>query len=289
MTAHSHPIYVEIMEPKDEEDGLAERMVQRTPQTAKERDVPPHFADERSFEHSYGLRWKELYSFERAERERLEENLRAKRRQLESDMEIAYEDYQAEKIREELEQRKRELDRLEEAKRNRVRQIGERPPEFNSWSQPPRQQFDEFQNPNMPLPYGHPPVVHPPTHPQGPPPNFDGPHGRPNPTFGREPPRFFGGPNEDPDLRAHRPPGDSDQKFGPEIEKILQTFRGNEDGVRQNLNKSLGFSGEGPQQFQGPQHGGPPHFSTPIIQPAPLFTMPPGRPQHQKPPEKRRR
>lgn len=56
--------------------------------------------------------------------------------------------------------------------------------------------------------------------------NFDGPQGRPAPTFGRDPaPRFFGGP----------PPEDLDQRqnpqekpFGPEIDKILQTFRNEE-------------------------------------------------------------
>lgn len=35
MTAHSHPIQAELLEPKDEEDGLSERMVQKTPQSIK--------------------------------------------------------------------------------------------------------------------------------------------------------------------------------------------------------------------------------------------------------------
>jgi hypothetical protein len=55
MTAQSHPIIAEMMEPKDEEDGLAERMIQRTTQTMKEREVPPHFADDNSFEYMYGF------------------------------------------------------------------------------------------------------------------------------------------------------------------------------------------------------------------------------------------
>lgn len=100
MTAQSHPITVEIMETKDEEDGLAERMIQRTQQTMKEREIPPHFADEKSFEYNYGMRWKELYKFEKAQREQLEKDLVAKRKQLEADMEIAYDDYRAQMIRE---------------------------------------------------------------------------------------------------------------------------------------------------------------------------------------------
>lgn len=47
----------------------------------------------------YGMRWKELYKFEKAQREQLEKDLEAKRRQLEADMEIAYDDYRAEMIR----------------------------------------------------------------------------------------------------------------------------------------------------------------------------------------------
>lgn len=66
----------------------------------REREVPPHFAEEKSFEYSYGKRWKELYKHEKAQREQLEQELLCKRRQLEADMQIAFEDYQAEKIRE---------------------------------------------------------------------------------------------------------------------------------------------------------------------------------------------
>lgn len=66
----------------------------------REREVPPHFADEKSFEHMYGQRWKELYKFEKAQREQLENDLQAKRRQLKADMEIAYDDYRADMIRE---------------------------------------------------------------------------------------------------------------------------------------------------------------------------------------------
>jgi hypothetical protein len=35
MTAHSHPVQVEIMEAKDEDDGLSERMIQKTPHSMK--------------------------------------------------------------------------------------------------------------------------------------------------------------------------------------------------------------------------------------------------------------
>jgi hypothetical protein len=57
---------------------------------------------------------------------------------------------------------------------------------------------------------------------------FDGPHGRPNPTFGREP-RFFGGGCPEPQDK---------QPFGPDIERILQTFRDEpQHGGRPDMNK----------------------------------------------------
>ncbi|KAI6190605.1 hypothetical protein M3Y97_00136600 [Aphelenchoides bicaudatus] len=272
MTAQSHPIQVELMEAKDEDDGLAERMIQRTAQSMKEREVPPHFADEKSFEFSYGMRWKELYKHEKEQREQLEQQILNSRRQLETDQEMAFEDYQAEKIREELEQRKRELERLEEMRRNRPT----RPPDFSApWGSGPMREG-----------FGEPLSMHPPVFPVygQPPPNFgvpplnafDGPQNRPNPTYGREP-RFFGGP-EDSDIRNQEK-----QPFGPDIEKILQSFRGNEEPPNR-MNK--GYGNENP-------FAGPPPFNAPIL---PLSSIPPqlmkgpqhGR-LHQMPPEKRTR
>ncbi|CAD5225925.1 unnamed protein product [Bursaphelenchus okinawaensis] len=159
MSAQSHPLRAEMLEPKDDEDGLAERMIQRTPQTLKEREVAPHFADLKSFEFVYGQRWKDLYKHESERRAQLEEELVAKRRQLEADLEIEYEDYRAQMIREDLERQKRELERLEHLKRERSR--------------------------------GVPPPMAPRY------PGNDGPLGRPPPTYGRDPGRDHRGPDLD--------------------------------------------------------------------------------------------
>lgn len=67
---------------------------------------------------------------------------------------------------------------------------------------------------------------------------FDGPHNRPNPTFGREP-RFFGGP-ENPEMRHQLP--QEKQPFGSDIDRILQSFRGDNEphrGERPDINKVL--------------------------------------------------
>lgn len=126
----------------------------------------------------------------------------------------------------ELEQRQRELERLDEARRNRAQRMPERQPDFgNSWTQPPQGPFEEF--PTGPPRYGHPPpglffkakcfnllLAN----------AFEGPNGRPNPTFGHEP-RFFGGGNEPGDEDFRGPPNQEGPPLGPEIGNFMQTFR----------------------------------------------------------------
>lgn len=53
-----------------------------------------------SFEHVYGQRWKELYDMEKKRREDLERELKEARHRLDADMEIAYEDYKTQLLRE---------------------------------------------------------------------------------------------------------------------------------------------------------------------------------------------
>lgn len=93
LTASPKPLIVEILEPRDEDDGLAERMIPRTSQLLKERELGPRFPAHNTFEFVYGLKWKELYEMERQRRNQLEDELRDARRRLESDMELAYQDY----------------------------------------------------------------------------------------------------------------------------------------------------------------------------------------------------
>ncbi|VDM79446.1 unnamed protein product [Strongylus vulgaris] len=57
---------------------------------------------------------------EKQRRAQLEEELKEARRRLESDMELAYQDYQAQMLREDLQRRQQELERLEAARRERL-------------------------------------------------------------------------------------------------------------------------------------------------------------------------
>ncbi|MCP9257185.1 Pspk protein [Dirofilaria immitis] len=94
------PLVVEMLEPRDEDDGLAERMIQRSAMLQKEREVGPRFPPANSFEYVFGLKWKELYEVERQRRAQLEEELKEARRRLEADMDLAYQDYQTQLLRE---------------------------------------------------------------------------------------------------------------------------------------------------------------------------------------------
>uniref|UniRef100_A0A914CF93 RRM domain-containing protein n=1 Tax=Acrobeloides nanus TaxID=290746 RepID=A0A914CF93_9BILA len=128
ITANSRPLQAEILEPKDDEDGLAERMIPRSTQLFKERELGPRFASLNSFEFVYGRKWKELYEMEKRRREELEVEFKEARHRLEADMEIAYQDYQTQLLREELQRRQQELERLEAARGERMRMMGvERP------------------------------------------------------------------------------------------------------------------------------------------------------------------
>ncbi|CAJ0569884.1 unnamed protein product, partial [Mesorhabditis spiculigera] len=173
ITACPKPLVAEPVEAKDEDDGLFERNVPRTPQLQKEREVGPRFPPQNTFEFAYGQKWKELYEVEKQRRALLEDELREGRKRLEADMEIAYQDYQAQMLREDLQRRQQELERLEAARRERMSNMG--PPSINMGrgGPPPHMVPPPFQSQQQPNPFsGGPPgpfgvpslAVPPPTH-----------------------------------------------------------------------------------------------------------------------------
>lgn len=66
----------------------------------RERELGPRFATLNSFEYVYGKRWKELYELEKKRKAELDNELMDARKRLDSDMEIAYEDYKTQLLRE---------------------------------------------------------------------------------------------------------------------------------------------------------------------------------------------
>jgi len=123
LTANPRPIIIEPLEPKDDDDGLVERMIAKNPHYHTERSQPPRFAVPGSFEFDFGNRWKELYQVERTRREQLEQELKEQRERLENDMELAYQEYQAAMLREDLKRRQEELERLEASRRERMEML----------------------------------------------------------------------------------------------------------------------------------------------------------------------
>ncbi|CAB3402441.1 unnamed protein product [Caenorhabditis bovis] len=235
LTASPKPLVVEVMEPRDEDDGLAERLIPRTPALSKERELGPRFPPPNSFEYAYGLKWKELYAIEKQRRAQLEEELREARRRLETDMELAYQDYQAQMLREDLQRRQQELERLEAARRERMRgMMG--PPGANSMSVPP---------PHSGYPpqafMGGPPPFAAPQQGFGQPPgmfNPGGPPGGPMMGPGGPPPGGPGGPPH---------PGPPRTNMIEGVQRLLQIFK-NDNGAAANL---LNRQNEQPKQFSG--------------------------------------
>ncbi|KHJ46822.1 hypothetical protein D918_03195 [Trichuris suis] len=126
LCGNGRPIVCEPYEPKDEEDGLWERMIVRNAAYAHERQVLPHFAPPGTFDFDFGNRWKQLYEMEKQKREQLEKELAEARLSLENEMEIAREEYRAIMLREDLRRRQEELERLEAARRERFGMMQQR-------------------------------------------------------------------------------------------------------------------------------------------------------------------
>ncbi|XP_019726388.1 splicing factor, proline- and glutamine-rich isoform X2 [Hippocampus comes] len=114
LTTSPRPIVVEPLEQCDDEDGLPEKLAQKNPRYQVEREEPPRFARPGTFEYEYSKRWKSLDEMEKQQRQQVEKNMREAREKLESEMEDAYHEHQANLLRQDLLRRQEELRRMEE-------------------------------------------------------------------------------------------------------------------------------------------------------------------------------
>ncbi|XP_033107015.1 paraspeckle component 1-like [Anneissia japonica] len=114
LTSCLRPISVEVLEQKDEEDGLPEKNLSKNQNYQRERDGQPRFAPPSSFEFEWGLRWKEIYELETSQREQLEKQFEERREKLESEMDGARYEHQTIMMRQDLQRRQEELRRMEE-------------------------------------------------------------------------------------------------------------------------------------------------------------------------------
>ncbi|XP_077403929.1 uncharacterized protein LOC144036875 isoform X3 [Vanacampus margaritifer] len=114
LTTSPRPILVEPLEQCDDEDGLPEKLAQKNHRYQSEREEPPRFARPGTFEFEYSKRWKSLDEMEKQQRQQVEKNMREAREKLESEMEDAYHEHQANLLRQDLMRRQEELRRMEE-------------------------------------------------------------------------------------------------------------------------------------------------------------------------------
>ncbi|XP_072276428.1 splicing factor, proline- and glutamine-rich isoform X2 [Pyxicephalus adspersus] len=114
LTTTPMPVIVEPLEQYDDEDGLPEKLAQKNHLYQKEREVPPRFAQHGTFEYEYSQRWKSLDEMEKQQRQQVEKNMKEAREKLESEMEDAYHEHQANLLRQDLLRRQEELRRMEE-------------------------------------------------------------------------------------------------------------------------------------------------------------------------------
>ncbi|XP_062343572.1 paraspeckle component 1 isoform X2 [Cinclus cinclus] len=114
LTTTPRPVVVEPMEQFDDEDGLPEKLMQKTQQYHKEREQPPRFAQPGTFEFEYASRWKALDEMEKQQREQVDRNIREAKEKLEAEMEAARHEHQLMLMRQDLMRRQEELRRLEE-------------------------------------------------------------------------------------------------------------------------------------------------------------------------------
>ncbi|KAK7898509.1 hypothetical protein WMY93_019362 [Mugilogobius chulae] len=114
LTSSPRPVIVEPLEQVDDEDGLPEKLAMKNPRYQAERDHPPRFAHPGSFEYEYSKRWKSLDEMEKQQRQQVEKNMQEAREKLESEMEDAYHEHQANLLRQDLLRRQEELRRMEE-------------------------------------------------------------------------------------------------------------------------------------------------------------------------------
>lgn len=110
LTASLRPVIVEQYDAVDETDGHPDKNIpKKNPEYTKAREVGPRFANPNSFEHEYGMRWKQLHELFGQKEQALQKELEMEKEKLEAQMEYAKYEHETEILREQL--RAREMDR----------------------------------------------------------------------------------------------------------------------------------------------------------------------------------
>lgn len=90
LTGCLRPVIAEHYEVVDDNDGLPDKnLPKRNMNYQKERETGPRFASPGSFQHEYGMRWKQLYDLHTQKEEALKKELELEKEKLEAQMEYA--------------------------------------------------------------------------------------------------------------------------------------------------------------------------------------------------------
>nr|XP_057906933.1 paraspeckle component 1 [Doryrhamphus excisus] len=114
LTTTPCPAIVEPAEHFDDEEGLPEKLLPKTPKYLKERARQPHFAQPGTFDFEYSSRWKALDELEKQQREQVDKSIKEAKEKLEAELESAKHEHQLMLMRHDLMRRQEELRRLEE-------------------------------------------------------------------------------------------------------------------------------------------------------------------------------
>lgn len=110
LTASLRPVIVEQHDAVDEIDGYPEKSInKKNSDFTQSRELGPRFANVNSFEHEYGMRWKQLHELYAQKEQALQKELEMEKEKLEAQMEYARYEHETEMLREQL--RAREMDR----------------------------------------------------------------------------------------------------------------------------------------------------------------------------------
>lgn len=129
LTSSLQPVLVEPYDQHDEDEGLPEKSINRNSNEFKEqRETGPRFAEQGTFEHNFGVRWKDLYEIEKQKRDRLEQEIQDARKNLQDQIDYSRLEHDTMQLRnrlQQLEDDRIKLQQLKEQTMNDAQKRGE--------------------------------------------------------------------------------------------------------------------------------------------------------------------
>lgn len=105
LTSLPQPVLVEAYDQQDEDEGLPEKSINKNSTEFKEqRETGPRFADQGTFEHTFGMRWKDLYALEKQKRDNLEQEIQEARSNLQNQIDYSKVEHDAMQLRNRLQE-----------------------------------------------------------------------------------------------------------------------------------------------------------------------------------------